>query len=524
MRSGEQLAPLTVEARSDGWVILTLLSARPDEGLSTPTMRLIASARDVRAWTTRVRAFMRTAEDSATKQRSIEGPSLGDGAYHVDISAFRTNNSPVLVSVFVCGPGSGTSHPSPPELSSLLDLLDSAAARARGGVGKRPTLERPYYASEVSCPVRPAAGNARPEYPERIAANQRSRVEIGTGFVVDTSGRVERGSVVFFPGTDPEFANAARRAILDWRFRPAQWAGFPVRQVVQTKVAFTPSPQSADTGFHRIAIEGDTDGWVHFTHGSPSSSFGELIQEWFDPDSVDAWAKRVDSVNAETAALDTNVPRLFERYVRLGWSSGIQYSAGYFAHGKAIETRVNLRACAGAFNEGANRLDAAGLERFRAAAREARAFKTPPADPTLAVHDARDTACPAWLPWSRSARPEFGRVWQYPTGLYPKSMMASNAQADVFASFVVDAAGKPDVASLRVLPGSDPRAVAAMPATLRALRFRPATRGGRAVPQRVIQSIVFEPPPTCATLDASPACVQRHSPEARAEPRRPSGH
>ena len=50
MRQGEQLPPLTVEARRDGWVIVTILSTRPDAGLPSPTMRLIASARDVRAW------------------------------------------------------------------------------------------------------------------------------------------------------------------------------------------------------------------------------------------------------------------------------------------------------------------------------------------------------------------------------------------------------------------------------------------------------------------------------------------
>src|SRR5262249_30890522 len=92
MRQGDQLWPLTVEARRDGWVIVTVLSTRPDEGLSTPTMRLIAQARDVRAWTSQVRAFLQLADDSANKQRVIDGPSLGDGGFRIEVSAFRTNN------------------------------------------------------------------------------------------------------------------------------------------------------------------------------------------------------------------------------------------------------------------------------------------------------------------------------------------------------------------------------------------------------------------------------------------------
>jgi hypothetical protein len=522
MRQGDQLSPLTVEARRDGWVIVTILSTRPDEGLPSPTMRLIAQARDVRTWTSRVRAFLQTAQDSANKQRVLEGPSLGDGGFRIAISAFRTNNSSVLFSVYGCGSGSGTSQPAPAELTNLLALLDSAAKRAGGGVGRPPTLKRPYYASEVSCPVSPAAGNVPPEYPERIQPDRRRRVEIGAGFVVDTSGRVERGSVAFLPGTDPDFANAAQRAIVDWRFRRADWGGAPVRQVAHTKIVFSPTAPTADTGYHRISVEGDSDGWVHFIHGAPSEKGRAPVQEWFDPDSVDAWASRVDSLNAEAAALDTNTPRLLEASAGLGWPSGIGYSAGFFAHGKAVEFRAGLRGCAGAFTEGENPVDAARLERFRAAARAARAFRTPPADQASVVHDADDTACPAWLPWYRSPRHDFTRVWQYPTGVYPKSMAASNARADVFASFVVDTGGKPLVATLRVLPGSDPRAVAAMPATLGALRFRPATRGGRAVPQLVIQTIVFEPPPACPTPDVSPACGRRYSPDLDANRRTPS--
>ena len=85
-------------------------------------------------------------------------------------------------------------------------------------------------------------------------------------------------------------------------------------------------------------------------------------------------------------------------------------------------------------------------------------------------------------------------------------MRATNARADVLVSFVVDTTGSVEPSTVVVLPDSDPRALAAMPATINALKYRPATRSGRKVRQRVFQILRFEPPPTCATLDAGPAC------------------
>jgi hypothetical protein len=90
-------------------------------------------------------------------------------------------------------------------------------------------------------------------------------------------------------------------------------------------------------------------------------------------------------------------------------------------------------------------------------------------------------------------------------------MRGTNARAEVLASFVVDTTGAAEPESIVVMPGSDPRAAAAVPAALRELRFRPATRSGYKVRQRVIQALRFEPPPLCLTRDASPACPRRYS-------------
>src|SRR5262249_29997086 len=148
---------------------------------------------------------------------------------------------------------------------------------------------------------------------------------------------------------------------------------------------------------------------------------------------------------------------------------------------------------------------------FRAAARDARASRRTPSDAAGTVHGADDVACQAWLPWQLSTLPHARLVWEYPTGVYPEAMASSTARADVFYSVVVDTAGMADLARRRVMTGADRRGVPSLVATLREVRFRPATRGGIAVPQRVMQSMRFEPPPMCSNAGAGPSCARQLS-------------
>jgi hypothetical protein len=104
-------------------------------------------------------------------------------------------------------------------------------------------------------------------------------------------------------------------------------------------------------------------------------------------------------------------------------------------------------------------------------------------------------------------------VWRYPTGIYPSSMAPTSARAEVMFSVVVDTTGLADLSTLVVMTESDPRAVEAFGPTLRKLHFRPAWRGGVAVRERVIQSLLFEPVPQCASVGAGPACPRRYSDE-----------
>jgi hypothetical protein len=89
----------------------------------------------------------------------------------------------------------------------------------------------------------------------------------------------------------------------------------------------------------------------------------------------------------------------------------------------------------------------------------------------------------------------------------------------MLASFVIDTAGVPDASTLRVMPRSDPRAVAALRTSLGELRCRPATRGGERVPQRIIRTMLFEPPVACQDRNDGPACTRRYSRGAGADQR-----
>ena len=510
MQPGGGLPPMTIEAQDDGWVIVTLLPSRPDVGLGPPIQRLVAEARDVRRWVRDMRRLLGPGGDSLARRDSPPLQPLGNGHYTFNIETrWSERHDPYFVFAG-CGRGAGTAGTSRAEVLRFLTILDSAAVMAGGGEGKPPTLRRPYYASEVSCPVVPNEQNPLPFVPTGTSRGPRWRTEIGVRFVVDTSGNVELGSIAFLPGTDSTLELAARSGIARWHFRPAEWDDTPVRQVVQMPVIVAAAPSLGDT-LLGISVYAEANGWVRFEH-SLNLARRPYIQEWFLPDSVDAWARRVDSLNREAAALDTNTARVIDRSTGLGWRGGISLASGYFAHGKAVERRGGVTACNAGYVEGVPSMDSTRLAAFVAAAREARHQSPTPANPADVIHDATDVACAAWLPWRRAVRKQYNMVWQYPTAPYPEELTARNVRAEVLTSFVVDTLGNVDSTSIRVIPGVDPRFVRAVPRGLAEFHFRAATRGGRHVAQRVVMSILFEPPPFCPTMESSPGCPRRYSP------------
>ncbi len=111
-----------------------------------------------------------------------------------------------------------------PELSAQGTPTDGAPVRAEALGGQPPVL------IEGSCQA--------PVYPAMLrAAHMEGRVRLQ--FVVDTLGRVEPSSVRPIQSTHSQFVDAARRALLTCRYRPARFQEAPVRVLVQAPFVFT---------------------------------------------------------------------------------------------------------------------------------------------------------------------------------------------------------------------------------------------------------------------------------------------
>jgi TonB family protein len=102
-----------------------------------------------------------------------------------------------------------------------------AAIGSPDGVFSESTVERPVI----------AIPGVVPRYPERLRGQgQEGRVVVR--FVVDTTGRVEGGSVQVTSAAHALFADAVRRTLPAMRFRPAEARGHRVRQLVEMPFDF----------------------------------------------------------------------------------------------------------------------------------------------------------------------------------------------------------------------------------------------------------------------------------------------
>lgn len=111
-----------------------------------------------------------------------------------------------------------------------------------GGVASTGADSGIYQANTAVAGFDPAEllSQPTPRYP---AALQSAGVagSVVLEFVIESSGRVERGSVRVVESSHPAFENAARVAVLGARFRPAHLVGRPVRQITQQRVRFIAS-------------------------------------------------------------------------------------------------------------------------------------------------------------------------------------------------------------------------------------------------------------------------------------------
>lgn len=127
-----------------------------------------------------------------------------------------------------------------------VDLSEHTVDASDFVIGEHPTSDvvgTPYgqggsfTAWQVEKETIPLAGNPRPQYPSLL---QSAHVdgEVLAQFVVDSAGRVEMSTFRAIRSTNDLFTNAVRRALVQWKFQPAEVDGRRVRQLVQMPLAF----------------------------------------------------------------------------------------------------------------------------------------------------------------------------------------------------------------------------------------------------------------------------------------------
>lgn len=112
-----------------------------------------------------------------------------------------------------------------------------AGGIAKGVVGGAVT-DQTYFEFQVEKQVAQAPGNPGPRYPDMLrSANVEG--EVLAQFVVDTTGRVEGGSIKILKTSHDLFTNSVKQALSGMRFFPAEIGGRKVKQLVQQPFNFT---------------------------------------------------------------------------------------------------------------------------------------------------------------------------------------------------------------------------------------------------------------------------------------------
>ena len=539
---------MAVQATSDGWVIVTPLSYWHEERDALPPMRLHLAPADVQAWTMAVHGLgARTADSTTTPVEGIPLPSLGRGRLHM-APHVRPWRDGMLMELVTCDDVGSSIDMTAADLERFAVALDLASAVARRAAARPslPTLSRPYYESEVSCGARLLTTNVVPTFPNTIPRAARRYTEIGVRFVVDTSGFIEPGSIAMLPGTPAVFARAVNDVVRGWHYRPAEWSGLPVRQIVNTVITFDPFDEATRHDPDRILsarrngagdplrfvtprppffIQSD-GGWVHVAmgHWRPNGVF-DGYQEWLAPDSVDTWVARVSQIVAADS-VDPKYPgstfapgqtpgtplypdpMSFMRR-RPGNSLLVEYQNGWSSDNKRFKLIAVMSGCGGGSSVPSTDVDREVLHRLTAASRAARRRRK--VEPSLERSYGRgELACPSFLAPTSARRSDLPGVWRYPRAPYSDALSKGNVRAEVLTSFEVDTTGTPISATLQVAPGSDPRAVAALRGTIDHVHFNPAARAGMKVRTRVVRTWLFEPPAVCASEDDGIDCARMY--------------
>jgi hypothetical protein len=241
-----------------------------------------------------------------------------------------------------------------------------------------------------------------------------------------------------------------------------------------------------------------TNGWI-IIRGRPDHrdqlEYGPKLREWFAPADIERWVQQiaVAAANADNA-FRSQSPK-GEAPAKIGASPGAGFTVSV-ANGERdkLGRRLVFSVASGdCASRSTGQLGATWdqLLRLMAALRHAMAVSR---------------SVPESQPLARGARPYWrhevscGAIVRNPHPLlYPAAVPANERRPrNLAVEFVVDDDGRPEVATMRTMPGSDPRFVAAARAQLGQWQFWPATVGGVLVAQLVDTLLVFDPDPTAA--------------------------
>jgi protein TonB len=126
----------------------------------------------------------------------------------------------------------------------VTDEADFSGKGVAGGISKgvvggtAPVADQTYFEFQVEKQVAQIPGSVNLRYPDMLrSANVEG--EVLAQFVVDTTGRVERGSIKILKSSHDLFTNAVQQALNTARYYPAEIGGRKVKQLVQQPFNFT---------------------------------------------------------------------------------------------------------------------------------------------------------------------------------------------------------------------------------------------------------------------------------------------
>ncbi|HET9465032.1 MAG TPA: energy transducer TonB [Gemmatimonadales bacterium] len=126
----------------------------------------------------------------------------------------------------------------------VTDEADFTGKGVAGGIAKgvvggtAPVADQTYFEFQVEKQVAQIPGSVNLRYPDMLrSANVEG--EVLAQFVVDTTGRVEKGSIKILKTSHDLFTSAVMSALNSARYYPAEIGGRKVKQLVQQPFNFT---------------------------------------------------------------------------------------------------------------------------------------------------------------------------------------------------------------------------------------------------------------------------------------------